>query len=83
MADPKMLKLAEYLMRGYRPAASAPTPEQMPRMSSEDYRTGQFVRGAPAKLPTAAMRRQMALAALLRRQPSPSMAARSSNPVED
>lgn len=49
--DPKLRKLLEYLRAGYRPAAAPVTVDQVPRMSSADYRTGEFIRSAPAHLP--------------------------------
>ena len=56
MADPKMLALVDYLRANYhRPGETYQTPEaQVPRMSSEDYRTGEFLRSAPAHLPAPA-----------------------------
>jgi hypothetical protein len=81
MPDPKMLALADYLRKNYRPAGQTPPmmpmmpmtqgqvpPESVPRMTDDQNRTAAFVRGAPEHLPIApAMKRQKALAmALLR-----------------
>lgn len=99
MADPKMRKFADYLLANYRPPSQQGViregqvdPDSVPRMSSEDYRTGQFIRGLPAKLPppvqvqTPAMKRQRAVAQALL-QPTGTRAGRatreSMNPVGD
>lgn len=69
-----------------RPAAKSGQvpPESVPRMSSEDYRTGQFLRGLPDRLPPPVQ--IQALAALLR-APSGGRNGRavreSMNPVGD
>lgn len=82
--DPKMRALVDYLRGNYRSATTQGQarqgqvpPESVPRMSSADYRTGEFIRGAPAKLPSS--KAQM-LAAMLRAGPR---AALMHNPVED
>jgi hypothetical protein len=86
MADPKIMALVDYLLRGYhRPGEVYQTPpEHVPRMSSEDYRTGQFLRSAPTHLPPA-FERQKALALALMQPTRSASAPFVSNfvPVED
>lgn len=74
--DPKMRTFVSYLRSGYRRPGEVGA---QPRMSSEDYRTGEFVRGAPAHLPTGDVR---ALLAALRRGGGGRVAS-SLNHVED
>lgn len=84
--DPKMRALVDALRRNYRPPSQAGQmregqvpPESVPRMSSEDYRTTQFIRNLPAKLP-APTPKAAVVAALLRAGPRANLLH---NPVED